>query len=63
VTTPNDVQQPLAEKSSAEDAWRVFVVINDWIKHADAKIAGTLAAAGASRASSTTSQAVSSTRR
>lgn len=44
--TPNDAPQPPVEKSSAEDAWRVFLAINDWIKHADAKIAGTLAAAG-----------------
>ncbi|WP_236724935.1 hypothetical protein [Mycobacterium avium] len=46
MTTSNDAPQPRVEKSSAEDAWRVFLAINDWIKHADAKIAGTLAAAG-----------------
>lgn len=29
-----------------EECWRVMVLINDWIKHADAKIAGILATAG-----------------
>ena len=32
----------------SDDAWRVLLLINDWIKHADAKTAGTLAAAGVS---------------
>lgn len=47
MTTPEGPQEsPPVDGCLDETGWRVLLLINDWIKHADAKIAGALAAAG-----------------
>lgn len=48
MTTTNEPAETPALASAPDEGWRVLLLINDWIKHADAKIAGTLAAAGVS---------------
>ena len=43
-------QQPgnaaVTEKADPEQAWKVLGLVNDWLKHAEAKAAGALTAAG-----------------
>lgn len=46
MTTSDKTPEPPDAGGCSEDAWRVLLLINDWIKHADAKTAGVLAAAG-----------------
>lgn len=47
-----DPEQPAADLplvvGSPDQSWRVLGLVNDWIKHAETKAAGTLAAAGVS---------------
>lgn len=46
MTNAEGLPEPPPTGASSEQAWRVLLLINDWIKHADAKTAGTLAATG-----------------
>lgn len=43
---PGDIAAPLV--ADPAEVWRILSLVNDWIKHAEAKAAGTLAAAATS---------------
>ncbi len=44
---PSSTIEALAPRTDPDQAWRALALVNDWIKHAEAKVAATLAITGA----------------